>query len=291
MGATAKTGIVRTMGETMTARETVTTAETMRTGTSRFRATPRGPAVLLVASVLLPALLLTGCLPSGASRADEYFDDPRIVEILDAAGRGDVDRISELEAAGADVDDPANDHDPRRANIPPLWFAIEFMTPGAVTALLDAGADPAERHLDEYNAIGYAILRDKPEAIEAMLDHDPALANAPDRLGANALYTAVHLENRGAAEMLLDAGADIDSRTTVQGLTPLFAASQTMQADTCLWLVRRGADAGIRDATGHTFLSPLFNAEDSTRTGSFLSDREELVGELRERGFPVETGR
>lgn len=224
MGATAKTGIVRTMGETMTARETVTTAETMRTGTSRFRATPRVPAVLLVASVLLPALLLTGCLPSGASRADEYFDDPRTVEILDAAERGDVDRISELEAAGADVDDPANDHDPRRANIPPLWFAIEFMTPGAVTALLDAGAD-------------------------------------------------------------------IDSRTTVQGLTPLFAASQTMQADTCLWLVRRGADAGIRDATGHTFLSPLFNAEDSTRTGSFLSDREELVGELRERGFPVETGR
>ncbi len=244
-----------------------------------------------IAGIAVAGLLLTGCLPIQRADAAEYFDDPATVELLEAADRGDADRIAELRAEGADIEEPANDHDPRRANIPPLWYAAEFMGPEAVTALLDAGADPARRGNDGYNAVGYSILRDKPGSVQAILDWDPALADAPDRLGANALYTAAHLGRADSAELLLDAGADIDSRTTTGGHTPLFAASMTQNVDMCLWLVRNGADAGIRDATGHTFLSPLFDADDATRSRDFLAAREELVRELRERGFPVETGR
>jgi ankyrin repeat protein len=60
-----------------------------------------------------------------------------------------------------------------------------------------------------------------PEPVmRALIAHDPALLNAPDRDGMTPLMAAVALRNTSAAKFLLEAGADLD-RTSSWGMTAL----------------------------------------------------------------------
>lgn len=189
-----------------------------------------------------------------------------------------------------DIEARGNSDDRRRSGLTPLLWATEFSTPRAVTTLLDAGADPLTDSV-KYNAVNYAVLRNKPDTLRALLDWDSDLAQSPDRLGSNALNTAMFTGDEEIVDILIGAGTDLNARETVAQSTPLFVASGTQKVDLCLRLVRAGADASIRDIHGKTFLPGLYSALDKSRTGEFLRKRDKLEKELRDRGFPVETGR
>ncbi|SNS93224.1 ankyrin repeat domain-containing protein [Rhodococcoides kyotonense] len=247
--------------------------------------------------LLLVALFCTSCaqldrfLSGFRADADRYFDDSRVVELIHAAADGDADELRRMIADGADIESLSNDHDSKRAAITPLMWAVEFASPRAVTTLLEAGADPLAETSGKYNAVNYAVLRDNVGSIEALLDFDPELANAPDRFGGNSLHSIALYGRDDMLELFVDRGADLNTTQTVSGQTPLFSAANVNNVAMCLKLVRAGADAGIRNDQGRTFLTTLFDTNDKVMNREFLSGRDDLVDELRKRGFPVETGR
>ena len=254
---------------------------------------PRGRRFVALASILA-ALLVSGCdsirKVIGGAEPAEFFD-AATVQLLEAARDGDVDGARRLIDEGVDVNGRGNDHDPLRRGLSPLHYAVEFEGPRTITTLLAVGADPLLSRESGYNAMTYALLRDRPRSVSTLLTHDPTLADAHDRIGGNALHTAVRFGRDSSVQMLIDAGADLDSPQPLTGWTPLFTAAGVQNIDHCLVLIRAGADGGHRDRRGSTFLPSLYRPKDSLRTGEFLRARGELERELRTRGFPVETGR
>lgn len=251
-----------------------------------------------VLSVLLSVVVAVGVV-SGCSLINrltgpdprEYFDDPRQVQVIEAAERFDVDRIRALAASGVDLNGVGNTHDPRRSRLPLLFFVVEYSGANAVTAMLRAGADPLRRDSGNYSPAGYAILRDKISSLRAILDYDAKLVESPDRLGGNILHTATLYSNRDAITLLLQRHVDLNTRESVSGETPLFVAATERQIDICMTLLKAGADASIRNRRGRTFSYPLYMANEKILSADFKRDRSRLEEELRRRGFPVETGR
>lgn len=246
---------------------------------------------------MLAAIVCAGCaqfdrvLGVFTSDPSEYFDDARVVELLDAASRGNLDEVRGLVDSGVDIEARSNDHDPKRTDITPLLWAVEYESAQTVRTLIEAGADPRDVTVSGYNAVNYAVLRDNIITLTALLDADPSLIDSPDRFGGNAVHGIALYDREEMLDLMVERGVDLDTQQTVSGQTPLFSAAAVNNVDLCLTLVKAGADAGVRNRSGKMFLESLFDTNDKVMNSKFLSDREKLIDELRERGFPVETGR
>ncbi|WP_238421280.1 ankyrin repeat domain-containing protein [Gordonia sp. 'Campus'] len=269
----------------------------MRTdGLTASRTVPVRRLVALCATAM-SACMLAGCgwiadVVSQRVDAADYFSPPT-VRLLDAARRDDQAQIRSLAAADADLDEQGGDPDtdPRRENITPLQWAVEFERPTAVAALLRAGADPHRPGAGRYNAVAYSVLLDRFPAFRTFIEFDAGLVEASDRIGGNVVHTAVRHRRGDALRLLIDRGADLDSVQPLAGRTPLFTAADVLNIDHCLILLRAGADGAHRDQRGATFLPSLYTADDSIRTGSYLRTRAAIESEMRARDFPIETGR
>ena len=137
----------------------------------------------------------------------------------------------------------------------PLHFAARSETGKAVTALLEAGADPNAR--TEY---GYTPLH----------PFGGAVREARDGLGTTPLHWA---RTGKAVTALLEAGANLKAREGLSDFTPLFFAARSMSVEAVTALLGAGADPNARDESGHT---PLHQAA--------LSETGEAVTVLLEAG-------
>jgi len=122
-----------------------------------------------------------------------------------------------------------------------------YVAPGAaVTALLDAGADPAFAALDGFPALLLVLLhRDEPDRtalVTALVEHGAPL----DERGVNdwtALHVAAARGDDVVVRVLLDAGADPGVRTRIDDLTT--PADEAAHAGhDALAAVLRAAEAG-----------------------------------------------
>lgn len=246
---------------------------------------------------VLASLMASGChavadvLRARTDPAD-YFS-ASTVELLEAARKGDEPRVRSLIADGADVNERGDNPelDPRRVGITPLKWAVEFARPITVSTLLRSGADAHLADAGGYNAVAYALLRDRYESLRALIETDPALVEAADRIGGNVVHTAVRHRRDDGLRLLIENGANVNSVQPGNGRTPLFTAADVFNIEHCLVLLRAGADGGHRDRAGATFLPALYTVDDSVRSGSFLRTRAAIEDELRKRGFPIETER
>ena len=130
--------------------------------------------------------------------------DPRIGQLVKAARKGDVKRVRELLASGADP----NQYDPFDDDSlldPPLMVAVFARQPEVVRVLAEAGASLTPR--GPYDPLVLAAGWGHLELIEALLESG-ADVNRPDRMGATPLYEAVHKKHPEAIAVLLKAGAD-----------------------------------------------------------------------------------
>ena len=157
------------------------------------------------------------------------FDSPALVTV---AGSGDVEIVDALLALGADPNQRSD------------WWAGGFhplhAAEGAVAErLLEAGAIP--------DACAAARL-DRLDLLRSMLDADPSRVHERGGDGQTPLHFA---RSRAVADLLLDAGADIDARDRDHRSTP----AQWMLGDPddpaksrvslARYLVDRGASADI----------------------------------------------
>ena len=101
------------------------------------------------------------------------------------------------------------------AGVSPVRYALENGRADLVDPILDA--NPA---LDVFDAAAAGRTR----GLEELLDAEPELAQARSQDGTTALHLAARFEQRAAAELLLERGADPAARDA-DGRTPAHVAA------------------------------------------------------------------
>lgn len=123
-----------------------------------------------------------------------------------------------------------------------------------LTALVRAGADPAQEVPGLGSVLGVALRAKSPLYVQALLDAgvspDTVLGSSPILFDAAREHTAATLA------LLLDRGAAIDQKNTL-GNTALMQALQGMQLDQVMFLLDRGASPHFVNINGVSFAGQL----------------------------------
>jgi uncharacterized protein len=115
----------------------------------------------------------------------------------------------------------------------------------AASKLLDAGADPNARAVDETTPLHWAVRGDSLETAALLLESG-ADAVAADRYGITPLYLAAENGNAALIAKLLDAGADANALAPTAE-TALMTATRTGLTAAITLLLDRGAELDARD--------------------------------------------
>jgi len=144
-------------------------------------------------------------------------------------------------------------------------------------ALYDGDRERGEQLLapDDELTVFEAAAFGRVEALRAILDSDPAQANALSPDGFTPLHLACFAGGAAATELLVDRGADLErvSEATIAQVRPLGTAAFSGDVESARILLDAGADPNGGGARRNT---PLDSA---TQNGN-----DELVDLLRERG-------
>lgn len=217
-----------------------------------------------------------GAAPSPSDSGDGWPspDPARDLPLIEAAGRGDADRVARLLLRGASV--RATDERGRT----PLVAAAYGNHVEAAAVLVAAGADPNEKDRtvqsaylistsevgddpalldlllahgadvdsrDSFNGTGLIRAADRgfPAIVERLLRTDIAVDHV-NRLGWTALHEAVILGDGSSdyvevVQLLVDAGADVDLRSAGDGITPLAHSRRLGHDEIAGVLVEAGA--------------------------------------------------
>jgi uncharacterized protein len=182
--------------------------------------------------LLASASILTLCLG--------FAGQPAAAAGLAAAARnGDLDRVRELLAAGAAVNEPEAD-----GSTAALWAAYQS-SPEMLAALIDAGAD-----LNSANSLGVTPLLQAARTgdaamVRALLDGGADL-KAAAREGETPLMAASRAGSLETVKLLLDHGSDPNATENFQGETALMWASAEGHVDVVRALLEAGADPDIQ---------------------------------------------
>lgn len=96
----------------------------------------------------------------------------------------------------------------------------------------------------------YALKGDV-RGLERMIEADPSLLEARNKLGKTPLHQAVTSGSTRAVQWLIDRGADVNARDGT-GMTPLHVAAWWTSTERAKQLLAAGADLEARDAFGDT---------------------------------------
>jgi len=202
------------------------------------------------------AALVVGALSSVAAVAQVA---PRPDEVAAyqglhaAAHRGDVAKIGQLAARGADVD--ARDAYGRT----PLHVATFARQREAVRALLQAGAKPGLLENDRYDAVTIAAVADDEETLRLLLSLGASARLVTSRYDGTALIAAAHLGHDGVVRQLIAAGAPLDHVNNLHWTAVIEAVvlgdggarhQASLQA-----LLKAGASTALTDRSGRTPLA------------------------------------
>ncbi len=170
----------------------------------------------------------------------------RQIALLVAARSGDLEALREQLAADPTLlerPEPLDPTDPRSrllvGSTPegrPLHLAAEGGHAAALTALIEAGADPDARTAAGQSALHVAVQMGHADAVAALLEGG-ADVDATHRNGLTPLHFAAILGRRDLAERLLGAGAD-PARAARDGRTPAFWAGAKGHAEVAAVLER-----------------------------------------------------
>jgi ankyrin repeat protein len=185
-------------------------------------------AIVLPAATLAICLLCVseGCGQATKSawhqkygwKAEEYFDDAKVVELCKAIEADEAEKVDRLIAAGADVSAKG------KGNMTPLLWAFPGNKPAIFKRLLEAGADPNVIVESDFNTRHTGILPGYSVTLMAakssfrdhfiyVMEHegDPNLVNPKTK---DTVLTIVIVEGapytKERIQLLIDKGVDLN---------------------------------------------------------------------------------
>jgi ankyrin repeat protein len=216
-------------------------------------------------------------------------------QLARAAGRGELARVCELLARGAEVNGPGD-----RGASPALYEAVRYGRTDTANALLDAGAradgEMLASAVDSPNPSPVLLLRlvqaggdvhwrDRQERtplyLATLWNHRPAAAVLLDQgaevdagRGADQtpLHAAAEQDAVQVAGLLLDRGANPNARAGGSQATPLHVAAARGSWQVARLLIARGAGIDLKDAEGRT-PADLAQANDQPAVARVLAER------------------
>lgn len=178
-------------------------------------------------------------------------------ELVQAANAGDVERVKQLIADGAD---------PNSVDQHGMGTLLTF-NPEVTRFLLDSGANPDVQRNENISPVIVGVCGDL-ECLGLMLEAGADPNRASDHNGEVALHFVASGECVESVKLLLKHGADPNLRTKpgmrtygfwrdarVKGETPLHRAAAFGSPEVIQLLLDAGADPTIRDANNDTPLS------------------------------------
>jgi ankyrin repeat protein len=236
---------------------------------NRYGASPLSEAVVSGSAAMIQSLLDAGADPKTLTTADGE------TVLMTAARAGNLDAVRLLLDRGADV----NAREKYKGQTALMWAAAERHTPVA-KLLLDRGADWKVRSFDRET---------RPPRLSAASSISPI-----PRGGFTALLFSAREGDVETTRAMLDAGVDIDYGD-VDNTTALVVAIMNKQFTLAKFLIDRGANPNVVDASGRTALYAIVdirNEDWSTLPSRKLEDSLpslEIAKSLLVRGASLDT--
>jgi len=171
-------------------------------------------------------------------------------ELFEAVKKGDIDRVRELLAKGANVNTNDRHKDSWIYDQTPLHVAAHEGHKYVARLLLEHGAVVNARDKHGFTPLYYAVGGGHIDIVSILLEHG-ADVNARDKSGNTPLHYVALLGKAVVAKLLLEFGADVNARDE-EGWTPLHSAALRGNADVARLLLEHDADPSIRDKEGKT---------------------------------------
>lgn len=204
------------------------------------------------------------------------FEEAAARMLAEAVAAGDTARIRSL-AASSDLSARGDD------GVSMLEWAIWSRQPGALAALLEAGADPAQPGTDGESVAHMAAMVDDPRYLEVLLDNDAPVDIVGPRAGWTPIFRAVQNRRETQVDLLVAAGVDLQRRDSM-GNGLLHVAANVNDAARVLGLLEAGVDPAATNSRGETFQDALFAGSDARLNEQARAQRREVRDWLEAHG-------
>lgn len=231
--------------------------------------------------------------------AEDFFDNPDVINLCAAIEANDVGKIRSLIKAGANVNAIG------RGGMTPLMWAFPDGKVERFKLLLEAGADPnvyltsdldVPKFFEAGDTITHMVCRSRFEAFDHVFKNggDPNLPSKKRRrAGMTPIFSV--LKSGGSdvkrkVKVLLDLGVDINQQEppgTKEGTAVMVAAGMFAQYDVALFLLENGADPTLYQNDYLYKLTHLIAISDKTismASPQQKADYEKLVAWLKDHG-------
>jgi len=244
-------------------------------------------------AALATSILMVSCAadPAGAKEQTSMsaalkdpaalpFHDPAITPLAEAVAEGDVSAIRTLA--------PATDLSIRGdGDVTLLEWAIWNRKPASLSALLEAGADPAAPGMDSETVAHMAALVDDPQYLQVLIAHGAPVDLVSTHGGRTPIFRTVQSRRDAQFDLLVKAGADI-RRTDAMGNSLLHVAAQVNDADRVLQLLQLGVDPNATNGRGDTFQAALFSGSDARLNAAGRQSRQQVRDWLVAHGIAMQ---
>jgi ankyrin repeat protein len=208
------------------------------------------------------------------------FPDENARALARAAAKGNISKIDELVRSGVDVDAKGTQ------GATPLFWAMANHE--GFKRLLELGANPNIVYGDGNTVIHMAVTLPDRRILESMLKH----GGNPNLRDGGAFRSTpifeVPTQKKDRIDLLLEAGADINSQDSRFGTTPVMSAAGRGDYELAYYLLEKGADYRIRNNAGETLASRVSKKIGFLRPGSEYEKWQiKVINWLESRGVRV----
>ena len=208
------------------------------------------------------------------------FHDPAIAPLAEAVADGDVARIHAL-ASATNLTARGDD------DVTLLEWAIWNRKPASLSALLEAGANPAATGMDSETVAHMAAMADDPQYLQVLIAHHAPVDLVSARGGRTPIFRAVQSRRNDQFEQLVKAGANIRHSDSM-GNSLLHVAAQVNDADRVLQLLQLGVDPNATNSRGDTFQVALFAGSDARLNAEGRQSRQQVRDWLAKHGIATQ---